>query len=210
MRRYPLQSRRSCSRSRKQRKNPQNNGRKKCLALFKIFEKDALDKNSTILERENIIAKNLKKSNSLVYNILYKHEEYVVLKLYASLKNQINLLNEDILRAFSNKDTKNIKLLSLDDFMSILQKELKLNISKTDLNLLLNGLKNQDSQNSIFSYEEFIDNIKNISDKNKEKIEAIYNLALINFNSYFIELKQFIKRRNVYEKENHYHHLTFL
>ena len=162
----------------------------------KLSEKEEL-KNSTILERENIIAKNLKKSNSLVYNILYKHEEYVVLKLYASLKNQINLLNEDILRAFSNKDTKNIKLLSLDDFMSILQKELKLNISKTDLNLLLNGLKNQDSQNFIFSYEEFIDNIKNISDKNKEKIEAIYNLALINFNSYFIELKQFINKINI-------------
>ena len=164
--------------------------------IEKLSEKEEL-KNSTKLERENIISKNLKKSNNKVYNIVYKHEEYLVLKLYESLKHQFNLLNEDVLKAFSNKDSKNIKLLSVDDFMSILQNHLKLNLSKTNLILLLNSLEKQDNKSSLFSYEEFIDNIKNLSDKNKEKIEAIFNLALINFNSYFIELKQFINKKNI-------------
>ena len=146
--------------------------------IEKLSEKEEL-KNSTKLERENIISKNLKNSNNKVYNIVYKHEEYLVLKLYESLKQQFNLLNEDVLKAFSNKDSKNIKLLSVDDFMSILQNNLKLNLSKPNLSLLLNSLEKQDNQNSLFSYEEFIDNIKNLFDKNKEKIEAIFNLALI-------------------------------
>ena len=164
--------------------------------IEKLSEKEEL-KNSTKLERENIISKNLKKSNNKVYNIIYKHEEYLVLKLYESLKHQFDLLNEDVLKAFCDKDNKNIKLLSVDDFMSILQNHLKLNLSKTNLILLLNSLEKQDNKSSLFSYEEFIDNIKNLSDKNKEKIEAIFNLALINFNSYFIELKQFINKKNI-------------
>ena len=166
------------------------------LSKEKLNEIEEL-KNSTIIERKNSISKKLKNSNNMVNEILNRHEEYIVLKLYSSLKHQFSLLNEDILINFSNIDTNNIKLLSLDDFMSVLQNDLKINLSKSDLNLLLNSLDNQDSQNSIFSYEEFFHNVKNINERNEERIKAIYNLALINFNSYFIELKQFINDKKI-------------
>ena len=166
------------------------------LSKEKLNEIEEL-KNSTIIERKNSISKKLKNSNNMVNEILNRHEEYIVLKLYSSLKHQFSLLNEDILINFSNTDANNIKLLSLDDFMSVLQNDLKINLSKSDLNLLLNSLDNQDSQNSIFSYEEFFHNVKNINERNEERIKAIYNLALINFNSYFIELKQFINDKKI-------------
>ena len=157
------------------------------------------DKSKTLtkIEKDNIINEKIKISNDKVFKILDKHEEYKVLKLYSSLKNQMNLINDDILKKFSNKDSQNSKYLSINDFISILQNDLKINIIKEDLNLLLNTLENQDNQNSLFSYEEFLNNIKNLTDKNIHKIETIKNLGIMNFNTYFIELKRNITKNNI-------------
>ena len=78
-------------------------------------------------------------------------------------------MNEDLLLKFLNKDNENKKYLSFDNFISILQKELKLNFAPEHLKLLLHSLQN--IQNDLYSYEEFIDNVNNISKKNKEKID---------------------------------------
>ena len=75
--------------------------------------------------------------------------------------------------------------------------ELKLNFIQDELIILLNSLENKDYKNNLFSYEEFINNVKNVSEKYKEKIDAIKNLAIINFNDYFVELKKFIINKNI-------------
>ena len=145
--------------------------------------------------KEKNIKDKIEESNNKVNELLNKHEEYLILKLYSSLKRQFNLLNEDLLLKFINKDNENKKYLSFENFISILQTEAKLNFVPEHLKLLLLSLQN--IQNDLYSYEEFIGNVNNISKKNKEKIDAIKNLALMNFNTYIIDFKFFLINNNI-------------
>ena len=154
-------------------------------------------KESKKFERNGVFENKIKSSNDKINNLLSKHEEYLILKLYLSLKNQFNLLNEDVLSIFVKKAPQNSKYLSSNDFISIMKAELKLNFIQDELIILLNSLENKDDKNNLFSYEEFINNVKNVSEKYKEKIDAIKNLAIINFNDYFVELKKFIINKNI-------------
>ena len=154
-------------------------------------------KESKKIEKKNNVENEDELSNIRVKNILSKHEEYRILKLYSSLKSQFNLINRDIQEIFNKKDIQNTKNLSLNDFISILQADLKINFNKDDLSLLLNSLQNKDTQNGLFSYEEFINNIINVSDIYTKRIDALEKLALINFNTYLIEFKQFFKNNNI-------------
>ena len=166
--------------------NVQNYNQEKEMKAYHESLKDSKTNENTI-----------KLSNDKITNLLSKHEEYLVLKLYLSLKNQINLLNEDILSIFIKKDPQNSKYLSSTDFISIMKNDLKLNFIQEEFILLLNSLENKDGKNNLFSYEEFISNIKSISENGKEKIDAIKNVALINFNDYIVGLKKFIINKNI-------------
>ena len=153
-------------------------------------------KTKTQIELDDALKKRIEKSNEVVNNILSKHEEYIVLKLYSSLNYQLNFIDANILMKFKNKDSLNKNLLSFNDFNSILQDDLKLKFNQNDLNLLLNSLENKDISNSLFSYEEFIKNLNN-RDSNNDKIKKIENLAQINFNLYLIDFKKFIINNNL-------------
>ena len=152
-----------------------------------IKDKSYFDENNTknkydsnINDINDIIKNRINNSNEKVNNILGQHEEYIILKLYSSLNSQINLIDVDILKAFKNKDSQNKKFLSFNDFITILQKDLKLKFSQTDLKILLNSLENVDATNNIYSYEEFVQNINKYKYTNDEKIKNIERLALIN------------------------------
>ena len=168
-----------------------NNNKEKCNSN-KIY-----DEKLTKIEQKNIINNKIKDSLDKVNKLLEKHEEYIILRLYLSLKNQLILINEDILLKFSNKDPQCTKYLSLNDFISILKTELKMNFDQEEFILLLNSLRIQNNENTLFSYEEFINNINNETDKYKERLEAIKSLALINFNTYILELKKLIVNNNI-------------
>ena len=164
--------------------------------VFKIY--DVKLKKTTQTEQKNIFDKKMKLESNQVYKLLDIHEENVVLIIYLSLKNQLNLINENILSKFIMKDINNTKYLSSDDFISILKNELKINFINNDFLLLLNSLQNQNKEKNLYSYEEFINNLKNLStDKYKKKIEVIKNIALLNFNDYFVNLKNFIINNNI-------------
>ena len=164
--------------------------------IYTIHEKKLNE--STKVEQKNIFDKKIKLANNNVYKLLNMHEENLILKLYLSLKNQFNSINENILSKFKKKDINKTKYLSADDFITILKSDLKINFNKNEFILLLNSLQNQDKEKNLYSYEELINNIENISiDKYSEKIEAIKNLSLMNFNDYFVELKKFIVNINI-------------
>ena len=163
---------------------------------FNKNNEDILNEPTVIIQKKEI-DKKIELSNNKVNNLLTKHEEFKVLNLYSSLKNQFNLLNEEILQKIINEDAKKTKYLSLNDIISTLQRDLKINFVKEDLSLLLNTLQNRDNKNGLFSFEEFINSINNVSDEYTKKAEAIKNLALINFNTYLVELKQYIIEKNI-------------
>ena len=155
-------------------------------------------KETTKIEQKNIFDEKLKLTSNKVYQLLNMHEENRVLILYLSLKNQFNLKNENILSEFMKKDINNTKYLSSDDFISILKNDLNMNFNNNDFILLLNGLQSQNNEKKLYPYEEFINNVKSISiEKSSKQIEAIKNLALLNFNDYFVELKRFITKNNI-------------
>jgi len=153
---------------------------------------DELNKTS-LNEIDNLIQKRFKNANENVNNILSQHEEYIILKLYSSLNNQLASLDSDtdILSNFKKKDTQNKNILPLNDFISVLQNDMKLKFNQNELAILLNTLENTDTDNSLFPYIEFIKNVKN-SHKNRDKIIQIERLALMNFNLYLVDFKKYI------------------
>jgi len=153
---------------------------------------DELNKTS-LNEIDNLIQKRFKNANENVNNILSQHEEYIILKLYSSLNNQLTSLDSDtdILSNFKKKDTQNKNMLPLNDFISVLQNDMKLKFNQNELAILLNTLENTDTDNSLFPYIEFIKNVKN-SNKNRDKIIQIERLALMNFNLYLVDFKKYI------------------
>ena len=145
----------------------------------------------------DLINKRINNSNEKVNYILSQHEEYIILKLYSLLNHQISLSDKDILMTFQNKDTQNKKILSFNDFISILQKDLNLNFNQQDLKILLNSLENADVSNGQYSYLEFIGNLNNNKNKNNDRIKQIERLALINYNLYLVDFKKYIKNNNI-------------
>ena len=161
-----------------------------------MLEKTCIVKNKTYFDEikrktefdiDDIIKKRINKSNEKVNYILNQHEEYIILKLYCLISKQLEFLSIDLLMKFKSKDTQNKKLLSFDTFMSILQTDLKMKFNNNDLNLLLNSLKNK--ENNLYSYDEFI---KNLNNNNESKIRKIEYLAIINYNNYLIDFKEYI------------------
>ena len=153
---------------------------------------DELNKTS-LNEIDNLMQKRFKNANEKVNSILSQHEEYIILKLYSSLNNQLNSLDSDtdILSNFKKKDAQNKNMLPFNDFISVLQNEMKLKFNQNELKILLNSLENIDIENSLFPYIELIKNVKN-SHKNRDKMSQIERLALINFNLYLVDFKKYI------------------
>ena len=153
---------------------------------------DELNKTS-LNEIDNLMQKRFKNANEKVSNILSQHEEYIILKLYSSLNNQLASLDSetDALSNFKKKDAQNQNLLPFNDFISVLQNDMKLKFNQNDLKILLYSLEHIDIDNSLFPYMEFITNVKN-SHKNRDKIIQIERLALINFNLYLVDFKKYI------------------
>ena len=149
-------------------------------------------KTKTQLDIDDIIKKRIDKSNEKVNYLLSQHEEYIILKLYYSLNYQLKYIDNDLLLKFKNKDSQNKNLLSFNDFISILQTDLKLNFNKDHFNMLLNSLENIDNINNLFSYEEFLKNLNSYNTSKNNKIEKIENLALVNYNLYLVDFKKFI------------------
>ena len=154
-------------------------------------------KKSSIQDIDDLIQKRINNSNEKVNNVLNQHEEYIILKLYLSLHYQIALLDSDILTTFQKKDSQNKRYLSFNDFKSILQTDLKLRFNQNELEILLNSLEDIDISNKLYSYEEFIKNVKNFSFNNKDKINQIERFALINYNLYLIDFKRYINNKNI-------------
>ena len=172
--------------------------------------KDNISKNSTILKDkvyyeelksktqidiDDLIKKRIDKSNEKVDYVLSQHEEYIILKLYSSLNEQMRLIDNNLLLNILNQNNK--KFLTFNEFISFLQSDLKLKFNPNDLNILLNSLEDNDSSKNLFSLEEFIKNLNNYKDSNNYTIKNIENLALINFNLYLIDFKKFIINNNI-------------
>jgi hypothetical protein len=139
---------------------------------------DELNKTS-LNEIDNLMQKRFKNANENVNNILGQHEEYIILKLYSSLNNQFASLDSDtdVLSNFKKKDAQNQNMLPFNDFISVLQNDMKLKFNQNELKILLYSLEHADIDNSLFPYMEFITNVKN-SHKNREKIIQIERLII--------------------------------
>ena len=148
-------------------------------------------KSKTEFDIDDIIKKRINKSNEKVNYILSQHEEYIIIKLYCLINKQLEFMSFDLLMKFKKKDTQNKKLLSFDDFISIFQTDLKMKFNNNDLKLLLNSLNNKENkENNLYSYDEFIKNLNN--NNNESKIRKIEYLAIINYNNYLIDFKEYI------------------
>ena len=76
---------------------------------FNKNNEDILNEPTVIIQKKEI-DKKIELSNNKVNNLLTKHEEFKALNLYSSLKNQFNLLNEEILQKIINEDEKKINI----------------------------------------------------------------------------------------------------
>ena len=152
-------------------------------------------KSKTQIDIDNLIKKRIEKSNEKVDYVLSQHEEYITLKLYTSLNEQMRLIDNNLLTKILNQQNK--MYLSFNEFISFLQTDLKLKFNQNDLNILLNSLENKDISKNAFSLEEFIKNLNNYKDSNYYKIKNIETFALINFNLYLIDFKKSIINSNI-------------
>ena len=152
-------------------------------------------KSKTEVDIDDIIKKRIDKSNEKVNYLLSQHEEYLIIKLYNLINNQLKFMDIDLLMKFKSKDSQNKNLLPLNDFLTIFQIDLKLKFNNNDLNILLNSLENKDNSNNLFSYDEFIKNLNNY--KTNNKIKKIQNLAIINYNEYLVDFKKYILNNNI-------------
>ena len=92
-------------------------------------------KSKTQIDIDNLIKKRIEKSNEKVDYVLSQHEEYITLKLYTSLNEQMRLIDNNLLTKILNQQNK--MYLSFNEFISFLQTDLKLKFNQNDLNILL-------------------------------------------------------------------------
>ena len=141
---------------------------------------------------EDIINNRIKYSNERVTNILQKHEKYNLCKTYRKLYQIFKKLNTSPLDYIKLLKEKGKTYLTLPQMLKLLNNNLNIELSESELSLLLNSLKNKDETNTFFSHEEFFLNINDYKFYFSKEMKNIIRECQLNFNDYLIDFKNFI------------------
>ena len=145
-----------------------------------------------------VITKRFNDIYNKIYNILRKHERYVLFELYYKLLNMFIVIRQygrDPKSFFQKKDPANRFKVSEDDFFEILNNQLNCQLTSEEISLILKSITNK--TNTLYSYEEFLSNVQNVQNNENGQMTAIYKDCNFHFNDYLYSFRQYIKDKNI-------------
>ena len=139
-------------------------------------------------------------TNIKLQEILNQHEKYIVYNLYYVITRTFQNWGQEPLKRFMQKDPEGKQKVTFFDFQSVLL-SFGLNLPQNQLQLLLDSLKIK--TNKLYSYDEFLKNVKNIAFMDNGQLSAITRQANLLFNDYINDFHHFIVDNKI-NYEAHY------
>ena len=139
--------------------------------------------------------------NNKLRDILKKHEKYNFYSIYYKIQNIFkSLIGIDPREEFKKKDPSLRLKIKNFDFSEVLN-NLNCQLSTDEINLILKSLTQK--TDTLYSYEEFLENVYNIQQIEKGQMKVIFKDCSFYFNDYLYSFRHYIQD-NIIDYKNSY------